>query len=176
MNKRYNIFITLLVAVCGVFCLCMMLSGTALKLNALGESFMISVKDGKDVSDTVERLGEYLGEDLSSVTELFNMLKIGYYLLLVSVVIAGIGLIASLLSGFKHFSGIGIAAFIVSAIAGILYVTFQSGLESSVNQALGIFGSFVEVGGDGSKILWVNGVLLIISAFLTILKTKTKGE
>lgn len=176
MSKKCNIIIVVLGVISLIFGIHFMSSGVAFSIEALSEKFVLTANDAKDSEAVVERLSEALGEDLSSVSDQLKVLGVAYYMLLAGVIIAAIGIIGCCLTKFKSWSELMSVAFIIAAIAGIIYTTFQKGLQESVNQTLGFFGGFVTVDGAGNQVLWVNGVLLIISAFLTILKTKTKGE
>lgn len=176
MSKKYNIIIVILGVISLIFGIHFMSNGVVFSMEALSEKFILTANDAKDSKAAVERLSEALGEDLSSVSDQVKVLGVAYYMLLAGVIVAAIGILGCCLTKFKSWSELMLVAFVIAIIAGIMYTTFQKGLQESVNQTLGFFGSFVTIDGEGNKILWVNGVLLLISAFLTILKTKTKGE
>lgn len=177
MSKNANIVLTLIVVFALLVSAYLLMNGTALKVTALGESFTVSISEGKDSDAMTAKFNDFLGEESDKSEQISKLFSIAYYLIVIGIVVAVISAACTLFSKFQKYGEFTLVSLAFFAIAGLLYTIIQSKTDAAVKSSAGIWGGLMalSITTDGVTLLWLCGILFVGAAIIVyVSKDKSK--
>lgn len=175
MSKKSGLILCGIVVVAALLAVFFLFKGVAFNMSVLGDSYVISVSDGKNYKNTLEKLTEWFEESADNKT-MSTMFVVAYYLLLGGIIIAVINVIDTLFSKFQRHAEFVLIPLAIFAVAGLLYTIIKIKAEKTIATA-GILGGLLGMTAstDGTIILLLNAVLLVVAA-LIVYTSKKRNE
>lgn len=177
MSKKSGMILTIIVGIAVLVAVYLVFSGTALNVSALGETFKISIAEGKDVKSTAAKLNDFIGEESIYTEKISKAFAVAYYLLIVGITVALIIAVYVVKSAFGKRTEFALLPLAIFAIVGLCYTVVKTKAEEAIGSAAGIWGGLISlsISTDGAVLLWLNVILLIVAAIIVYLsKDKTK--
>ena len=177
MSKKANIVLTVIVVVALLVSAYLIINGKALNVTALGESFTVSISEGKDTDAMTAKFNDFLGKESTESEKISKLFAVAYYLIVIGIIAALITSVCVLFSKFQKYGEYTLISLAFFAIAGLLYTIIQSKTDTAVKSAAGIWGGLMalSITTDGLTLLWLCGILFVSAAIIVyVAKDKTK--